>query len=122
MHARSKAKDHVHHLSRRLDMWKRGDVTALLREGSTIQKRIRQTSGRMDEERIARIFSKLMMEGKVKSALRFVTSEAKGGVLPLDNTLMVMGASGQLEPMSVSDILRSKHHASNQRLITLRSH
>ena len=108
-HARSKSCDHVQHLSRRLDLWKNGDVQALIREGSTIQKRIKLGRGRVDDDHIARIFSKLMLEGKVKSALRYVTDNVKGGVLSLDNTVMVKGENGQQEPKSVLDILHSKH-------------
>ena len=108
-HARSKSRDHVQHLSRRLDLWKNGDVQALIREGSTIQKRIKLGRGRVDDDHIARIFSKLMLEGKVKSALRYVTDNVKGGVLSLDNTVTVKGDNGQQEPKSVLDILHSKH-------------
>ena len=97
-HASSKSRDHVQHLPRRLDLWKNGDVQALIREGSTIQKRIKLGRGRVDDDHIAHIFSKLMLEGKVKSALRYVTDSVKGGVLSLDNNVMVNGDNGQQEP------------------------
>ena len=37
-HARSKARDHVLHLTRRLELWKIGNISTLLREGITIQR------------------------------------------------------------------------------------
>ena len=40
-HAKSKMKDHVTHLDRRLDIWKKGDLETLLREGRAIQQRLR---------------------------------------------------------------------------------
>ncbi len=43
--------------------------------------------------KIALVFFKLMMEGKVKSALRFATDHTRaGGVLQLDAVVMVKGA------------------------------
>ncbi len=60
-YAKSKSKDHMLHLSRRLSLWK---------NGRSIQKRFVNTGRKQDDEQTARIFSKLMMEEK---ALRFVS-------------------------------------------------
>lgn len=52
-----------------------------------------------------------MMEGKVKSALKYITNHCdnrQGGVLPLDHILKI-NQNGQEEALSVCDILRSKH-------------
>ncbi len=69
----------------------------------SIQKRFVNTGRKQDDEQNARIFSKLMMEGKVKSALRFISDISKGGVLSLDQTVPDNG------PLKVRDVLRSKH-------------
>ena len=57
----------------------------------------------MSDARIAHIFAKLMMEGKIKSALRFVSEYSKGGVLSLE--------SSNNETLTVRDVLRKKHPA-----------
>ncbi len=44
-----------------------------------------------------------MVEGKVKSALRYISDISKGGVLSLDQTVPAKG------PLQVRDVLRSKH-------------
>ena len=68
-HAKSKAKEDVVHLERRLTLWLKGDLNTLLVEGRAIQHLLsrkrtitRTRSASMGEK--ARIFAKLMMEGK----------------------------------------------------------
>ncbi len=61
------------------------------------------TGRKQDDEQNARIFSKLMMEGKVKSVLRFISDISKGVVLSLDQTVP------DNRPLKVRDELRSKH-------------
>ncbi|MCY4641269.1 MAG: reverse transcriptase domain-containing protein, partial [Gammaproteobacteria bacterium] len=84
-HPNSKAKDHTLHLDRRLKAWAKGDINALLLEGRTIQRQLtlRTQSNRTSESQLARTFAKLMMEGKVRAALRTITENGNGGVLPL---------------------------------------
>ena len=66
---RSKAKDHVLHLERRLQLWGNRNLRELLDEGRTIQRQLIQNPPKQQED-TARIFAKLMMEGKVRAALR----------------------------------------------------
>ena len=61
----------------------------------------------LDEDHVAHIFSKLMMAGKVKSALRFITDNSRGGILKLDDQVTV-----QNEKIQVREILQLKHPAS----------
>ena len=54
----------------------------------TIQKRLRHTTGRMnDDQKITRIFTKLMFQGKIRAAMHFLSVEGKGTSLPLDSIL-----------------------------------
>ena len=66
-----------------------------------------QSKKLLDEDHVAHIFSKLMMAGKVKSALRFITDNSRGGILKLDDHVTV-----QNEKIQVREILQSKHPAS----------
>ena len=40
----SKAKDHITALTRRLELWKKGDIEELMFEGATIQSRLKNTN------------------------------------------------------------------------------
>ena len=82
-HPRSKAKDHVLSLERCLNLWSNGNVKELLDEAYTIQRRLTQTKPKQQDDS-ARTFAKLMMEGKVRAALRIVTETNSRGTLQLD--------------------------------------
>ena len=91
-HVKSKAKDHSTHLERRLKLWEKGDINSLVIEARTIQrqreKRTTMTNEAKSEGQMARTFSKLMMEGKVKAALRILAQDGNGGMLPLNNEVL----------------------------------
>ena len=85
---KSKAKIHQECLAKRLALWKEGEIDSLLREGRSIQKRLVKTK-RTEPPNKAKIFAKLVMEGQINSALRYLSENECGGVLPL--TVDVMG-------------------------------
>ena len=90
-HVRSKEKDHVTHLTRRLSLWSRGDIHSLVSEGRTLQSLFSQSKRNKsisDASSVARIFSQLMMSGKVKAALCLVSSDCDGKVLPFNPDVM----------------------------------
>ena len=81
---KSNAKDHQECLSRRLVLWKEGEVDKLLREERMIQKRL-SNSRRVDPLNAGRVSANLVMSGQINSALRYLSEndrEGWGGVLP----------------------------------------
>ena len=84
-HRRSKNKDHVHVLERRLKSWHDGCFLDLLKEGKTIQKGfiVRGSSNKKPD--LSTSFSHLMYEGKVKAALRLLENQGSGGLLSLSS-------------------------------------
>ena len=84
---KSKAKQHSAKLSQRLTLWKERKIDILLREAKAIQRQLQRIP--RSKEEITKIFSGLMLQGKVLAALKFLESEAQtGGILPLnDKTL-----------------------------------
>ena len=67
--------------AKRLALWKEGEVDVLLREGRMIQKRLVK-SRKADPPNKSKIFAKLIMEGQIHSALRYLSDDDCGGVLP----------------------------------------
>ena len=84
---KSKAKDHQEVLSKRLVLWKEGEIGKLIREGRIIQGRIGKlkSSGPPDK---SKVFAKLVLEGQINSALRFLSETSSGGVLALTDDVM----------------------------------
>ena len=81
------AKEHQECLEKRLKLWRNGKIDCLLREGRMIQRRI-QKSCRNDPPNKAKIFAKLVMERQINSALRYLSENDGGGVLPLTDDVL----------------------------------
>ena len=110
-HQKSKSKEHSTHLERRLNLWLQGDIDTLLREGRCIQKHLSPpTNQPINTEKKARIFSRLMLQGKVNAALRIISSESKGGILSLDDRIPTgQDPDGNTVWPTTRDILIEKH-------------
>ena len=80
----SKAKEHAAKLDGCLQLWREENITSLLNEGRTIQKRLGNSKMRTEAD-VSRIFAKLMMEGKVSAAIKFLSENNDSGVLPADD-------------------------------------
>ena len=104
-HSRSKVKDHVKCLERRLSLWQRGDISALLLEGRTIQQKLTNTfSGDDHTEKLAKSFSKHIRKGNVKSALRML-SGIQGSSLSARESV----DQDDLGSKTVLEVLKEKH-------------
>ena len=84
---KSNAKDHQDVLSKRLILWRQGKINKLLREGRIIQVRIGKLKTSEPPDRF-KVFAKLVLEGQINSALRFLTKTTSGGVLFLTDEVM----------------------------------
>ena len=81
---KSKSRDHVAALKRRLVQWREGNLLCLLSEGKTIQKRLASTKLYADSSQTQRKFSSLMREGKVSQATKLLSRNAgSSGILDL---------------------------------------
>ena len=103
----SKAKDHANHLQRRLFLWKNGDIHALLLEGRCIQKHLPKRFP-LDDKSLAKAFSKLMFQGRVRSALLLLSRNNSCGLLDLDQIIPTNGDGDQIQ-VSVREALSDLH-------------
>ena len=103
-HAKSKVQEHTACLKRRMSLWEKGNIDELIKEGRAIQRSL--LSSRfpkiVDDAKVARKFSKLMMEGKVRAALKLLNNGTQSAPLMLDDVVEECGKS-------VRDILKDKH-------------
>ena len=107
-HSKSKAKDHTILLERRLQQWTSGDLDDLMNEGRTIQHQATRAhrNQNKDSKQNARIFAKLMMEGRVRAALRLIANDDSNGPLCLDSLIEPNNPSN---PETVREVLKKKH-------------
>lgn len=87
----SKAKLNKGYLAKRLQLWKNQDIKSLLSERREIQKRLKKTLSK-DREAAGKSFTRLMMQGKVAQAMRFVSesSDVKGVYEPSEEVIKVL--------------------------------
>ena len=105
-HAKSKTREHITCLARRLELWRKGDIAELRKEGKVIQDALTTSSKKNNREKddwTARRCAKLMMEGNLRGSLRLLTSSTQKGPLKLDQTIdeVAQGSS-----KTVKDALR----------------
>ena len=79
--SKSKAKEHSASLTRRIAQWKNGNIHDILNEVRYIQRKLPTSSRKRTSEDVARIFSRLVMEGKLSAALKFLDEESSKGAL-----------------------------------------
>ena len=108
-HSKSKVKDHIRHLQRRLDLWLDRDLQALLDEGKCIQKRLVSNIRSSNDEDVGRNFRNLMLKGRVQGALRYLSKHTTGGVLKLDDLIPETTGEGETRMRSTRDVLSEKH-------------
>ena len=101
-HARSKSRDHVQCVQRRLELWKMAIFEELLREGRTLQHRLETNLRNVSEDQLSKVFSHLVIQGKINAALRYLSDNTKGGVLSLNAVIDDQGAT-------VRELLHMKH-------------
>ena len=85
---KSKAKEHSECIVRRLTLWKNGDLELLMKETKLLQKKFISSKRPRKTEDISRIFAKLIMEGKVNAALKFLDTETSKGILSLSDEVL----------------------------------
>ena len=75
--AKSKPRDHIKYLKKRLEWWKNGQIKDLIDEGTVIQKNLK--GSKQQTTSIMKGFTRLMFQGKVKQALKLI--DGNSGVI-----------------------------------------
>lgn len=73
-HAKSKSKDHVSCVERRLSLWSAEKFKQLISEGKCIQSHLSSNYASHNEiNHIAKGFNRLMLQGKIRQAVRLIS-------------------------------------------------
>ena len=94
-------------LDRRLTLWKDESFDVLIQEAERCDRSLRNsyhTSSRRTDDHLVKVFTKLMLQGNVRAAVRWITERAGGGVLKSSDSTTVNHTV-----MSVVDALQLKH-------------
>ena len=87
----SKSKDHFLALTRRIELWEKGNINDLLHEGVTIQTLLNLPKKIMSTNEISKRFIEKMSNGNINGAIKLLSDNMQNGVLLLnDETLKLL--------------------------------
>ena len=100
-------------ISKRLEMWAEGSYGALfseaVRASQSHGKRLARSSTPREHDHTIRVFHRLIIQGKLRSAVRWITDRDQNGLLSASDMTMAKNGDGDLVNMTVLDALRLKH-------------
>ena len=95
------SKDIQRLIGRRIEDWKENKFDKLLAEAVRCVKKKQKNHDNLDDKHVSKVFASLMMKGKVRSAIRWLSENASGGVLdPMQDVK---------KDVTVLKTLKSKH-------------
>ncbi len=100
-------------IQRRLQLWDEGQFDVLMQEAmrcsETFLKRYRKENRQGAHDHTVKVFHRLMLQGKLRSAVRWITERDQHGLLQPTDLTKIKDASGVEVDMPVIDALRTKH-------------
>ena len=104
-HSQSTSKDLVLHMTRRIKLWTAGSFPSLMNECRSIQHCFPSNKSAKHQFSLEESFNSLMLEGRVREAIRLLSEDTSGGLLDLDSPAFPNNPSAG----SVWDQLLLKH-------------
>ena len=96
-------------LERRMSMWRREEFELLMQEAIRCDKALRCSHKcEHDSRHVVRVFTRLMLKGNVRAAVRWVSEKARGVLKPTD-LIDVKKVNGESVKMTVFEALQQKH-------------
>ena len=97
-----KAADIRRVLERSIMMWKNNEFDQLLQEAIRCDRSMRNThKGDVDDHHIVRVFTRLMLNGKVCAAVRCLSEKGRGSVLQSSDLIETKDVRGNMSTLSV---------------------
>ena len=79
---KSEAKEHSQCLLRYLTQWELGICYEFFREGSATEAKLLTNLKDLNEEKLAKTFARLVLEGKINTAKKLLDQQSNRGVFP----------------------------------------
>ena len=104
-----KAMDVRRLMERQLSMWKEEKYDLLVQEAERCDRAFKNRSRTKDEEHKIRVFTRLMIQEKVRAAMRWITDGSNNRVLLPTEIVETIDRNGQKSQQTVMEVLKWKH-------------
>ena len=101
-----------HTIERRMDLWSDNNIDLLIQEAVRYDRTFNRPLQSMNKEHTNKIFTLLMLQRKIRPAMHWLTSTAKGHVL-LPENIITVDVDGVAQSMSIVDPLKLRHPTSH---------
>ena len=96
-------------LERRLGLWHEGKFDVLLQEAMRCDKALKNQRKLYADAHVDKVFSRLMLQGKIRAALRWITDRSNCGLLAPADEVELRAGDNSIVKKTVSEVLASKH-------------
>ena len=96
-------------LEKRMNLWEKNEYELLLQEAVRCDKSMRNTGRSTKKNDVVKVFTRLMLQGKLKAAVRWISEMSRGGVLSPSTMVECLNKDGASYQKSVWEMLTSKH-------------
>ena len=96
-------------MEKRMERWTNDEFDVLVDEAVACDKAIKIRAYKEDSDHFITVFTRLMLLGKTRAAMRWLSERSKGLVLPSSSVIDVKRDDGSFSSTSVLDALKSKH-------------
>uniref|UniRef100_A0A1X7TG66 Reverse transcriptase domain-containing protein n=1 Tax=Amphimedon queenslandica TaxID=400682 RepID=A0A1X7TG66_AMPQE len=96
-------------LERRLGLWQEEKFDVLLQETVRCDKALKNRRKVNDDDHVVKVFSRLMLQGRIRAALRWITERSNSGVMDPNDVIELKSGDGSFVKKTVSEVLASKH-------------
>ena len=93
-------------IDERLSKWCNDEFDVLVEEAARCDTTLKSYTYKTSDDHFISVFSRLMLFGKIKVAIRWLSEQSKGRVLPSDSFIDVKNGDGSSPRISVLDALR----------------
>ena len=97
-------------MEKRKEKWTNEEYDILVDEAVICDKAFKTQPRKKDGDHFIKIFTRLVLQGKTRAAVRWLSEQSKGLVLPSSRVIDVKNQDGSLSSMSVLEALKLKHH------------
>lgn len=106
-HAVKKSQDIARTLNRRMDLWESNSFDSLVQEAIQCDRPFQTRRHPRNHDHTKRMFTRLMFQGKIRAAMRWLTDRCKGSVL-LPTDLVATNIDGKEISIPVVEALKLK--------------